>query len=478
MLADLAGQGRALEMATPSGRRIWACIERGAELKAALGPRSDAGAEAIRELFRSRLEVLGPVTAAELALPLEISPSAAAEALAALESEGFVVRGRFRSASAEAGGGAQEEWCERGLLARIHRRTLKSLRQQIRPVSPAEFTAFLFHWQGLDGERRRGPESLRLALEQLEGSSAPAAAWESQVLPARIEDFSPQMLDQALASGEWLWKRAEPAPAGGQNRMAANTPIGLLRREFRELWPAPPTPLESLSFGARTVFDALRAGGADFFLSLVSSTGMLRSQVEMALSELAASGLATSDSFTGLRALIVRAGKRPRFGGLRARMSGVQAGGRWSALPPPPTGRINEEERIQYLAESMIRRYGIVFRALLTRQSGLPPWRAWLRTCRRMEARGELRGGRFVSGFSGEQFASPEAVKALRALRRGSRPGSRLRIASSDPMNLTGVLSPRRIPTHPFRWIRYENGKPRIPATGGIESPRQFRRGA
>ncbi len=465
LLDELTGQGRALEIAATGGRKLWACIERSAELGAACGPPSDAGAAAIRELFRSRLEVLGPATAVELALPLDLDPAAAA---AALESEGFVVRGRFRSTAAE-DGGAQEEWCERGLLARIHRRTLKSLRQQVRPVSAAEFTSFLFHWQSLAGERRRGPESLRLVLERLEDSAAPASAWESQVLPARIEDFSPPMLDQVLASGEWLWKRVEPAPGGTRSRMAANTPVCLLRREFREFWPVSPARLEGLSFGARAVFDTLRTRGADFFLSLVRSTGMLRSQVEMALSELAASGLVTSDSFTGLRALITRADKRPRFGGLRARLSGVQAGGRWSALPEPSAGGmaggIDEEERIQYLAESMIRRYGVVFRAMLARENGLPPWRAWLRAYRRMEARGELRGGRFVSGFSGEQFSSPEAVETLRALRRRNWPGSSLEIASSDPLNLTGVLSSRRIPAQPLRRIRYENGEPLVPGS-------------
>ena len=208
------------------------------------------------------------------------------------------------------------------------------------------------------------------------------------------------------------------------------------------------------------MFENLRARGADFFLGVARGTGMLRSQVEMALSELAASGLATSDSFTGLRALITRAGKRPRFGGLRARLSGVQAGGRWSALCEPPVGEIDEEERVRYLAESMIRRYGVVFRALLLREKSLPPWRIWLRTYRRMEARGELRGGRFVSGFSGEQFASPEAVEMIRALRRGKRLDLSLDIASADPMNLTGVLSPQRIPAYPSRRIRYRNGIP------------------
>ena len=462
-LAELASQGRALAFTAGDGRKIWGCVERRGEL-AAVCAKPDEAAAAVRELLRSRLEVLGPVTAAELAQPLELETAAAAEALAALEGEGFVVRGRFRT-GAESDG--PEEWCERGLLARIHRRTLKSLRRQIKPVSAAEFTTFLLHWQGLGTERRQGPESLRLALERLEGCGAPATAWESVVLPARIGDFSPAMLDQVFGSGEWLWKRAEPFAGRPGGRLAANTPISLLRRECWDHWPLATGRMVGLSFGARKVLEVLREGGADFFLGLVRNTGMLRSQVEMALGELAAAGLVTSDSFTGLRALITRADKRPRFGGLRARMSGVQAGGRWSALPTPAADGVNEEHRVQYLAEGMVRRYGIVFRALLARDRGLPPWRAWLRVYRRMEARGELRGGRFVGGFSGEQFAAPSAVEELRAMRRRNSFASGIRISSADPANLTGVLSPERIPSQPARWIRYENGEPRMEAERG-----------
>ncbi len=458
LLAELDRQGRAIRCATAGGAQVWGCIERGDELRAACGPLADASAPAIRELFRSRLEVLGPLTAAELASPLNLAPPVAAGALAALEGEGSVVRGRFRRRATRPDG--QEEWCERGLLARIHRRTLSRLRRQVEPVSAAEFTSFLFHWQGLAGDRARGPESLRLALERLEGCFAPASAWESSLLPARVEDFSAQMLNQVMASGEWLWKRAEPWAGGTRSRIAANTPICLLRREFWAFWPLSPARRDGLSFGARTVFEALQAQGADFFLDLVRRTGLLRSQVEMALGELAAAGLVTSDRFTGLRALITRADKRPRFGGSRARLSGVQAAGRWSALPAPPTDGNDEAERIQYLAETMIRRYGVVFRALLVRERGLPPWRVWLRRYRRMEARGELRGGRFVSGFSGEQFASPGAVEALRALRRKGRLNFSLQVASADPMNLTGVLSPRRVPAQPARAIRFADGEP------------------
>ena len=287
------------------------------------------------------------------------------------------------------------------------------------------------------------------------------------MLPARIGDFSLAMLDQMLASGEWLWKRMEPFAAKSGGRLAANTPIGLFRRECWEYWPLSPGRTEGLSFGARKVLDALLESGADFFLGLVRTTGMLRSQVELALGELASAGLVTSDSFTGMRALIARADKRPRFGGLRARLSGVQAGGRWAALPAPASEEIDEQSRVQYLAEAMIRRYGVVFRALLARERGLPPWRAWLRVYRRMEARGELRGGRFVGGFSGEQFASAEALEALRAMRRRKNFSFSARISSADPANLTGVLSPQRIPSQSARWIRYENGEPRLEARQG-----------
>ena len=468
LLAELRSQGRAVSALTEGGRTIWSCVERGSELAAAcMSPVEDA--TAVRELLRSRLEILGPVTAAELAQPLGLEAAVAAVALAALEGEGFVVRGRFRT-GAETDG--PEEWCERGLLARIHRRTLRTLRRQVRPVTAAEFTSFLLHWQDLGGERRQGPESLRLSLDRLEGCKAPAAAWERRVLPARVADYSGVMLDQVMASGEWLWKRAEPYAARTGGRLAANTPVCLLRRECWEYWPMARGRMDGLSFGARKVFEILRDGGADFFPGLVRNSGMLRSQVEMALGELAAAGLVTSDSFTGLRALIKRADKRPRFGGRRARISGVQAGGRWSALPAPAADELNEEDRVQYLAQAMLRRYGIVFRALLARESGLPPWRAWLRVYRRMEARGELRGGRFVNGYSGEQFALPAAVEELRAMRRTRSFASSIRISSFDPANLTGVLSPARIPSRPRRWIRYENGEPRIEADAGATAVR------
>lgn len=462
-LAELQKQGRAVAAAAGNGRTVWSCVERHREVAAACRKPAES-ATAIRELLRSRLEVLGPVTAAELGKPLGLDTATASEALIVLEGEGFVVRGRFRTGT-DAGG--PEEWCERGLLARIHRRTLKSLRRQIKPVSAAEFTSFLLGWQGLAEERRHGPESLRLALERLEGCAAPAAAWESTVLPARITDFSPGMLDQVLSAGEWLWKRAEPFPGKGGGRLAANTPITFLKRECWQDWPLAPGRMEGLSFGARNVLDTLREGGADFFAGLVRNTRMLRSQIELALGELAAAGLVTSDSFTGLRALITRAAKRPRFGGLRARMRGVEAGGRWSALPAPSGDRISTEGSVHYLAEAMLRRHGIVFRALLARERGLPPWRAWLRIYRSMEARGEVRGGRFVGGFSGEQFAAPAAVEELRAMRRANRFGLSARISSADPANLTGVLSPVRIPSQPARWIRYAGGQPLAEAEPG-----------
>ena len=461
LVDELALQGRSVQVAAPSGQVLWGCIERREELLACCNSSGDTLAVAARELLRSRLEILGPVTAGELAAPLGLTPADTAIALTALESEGFVVRGRFRTAAGTEEE-RREEWCERGLLARIHRRTLKSLRQQIRPVSAAEFTSFLFRWQGLDGELRQGPESLRLALTRLEGCAAPAAAWESSVLAARVSDYSPSLLDQVLASGEWLWKRAEPSSGRSRGRLAANTPICLLRRECWDYWALGPGRGERLPFGAQAVFDALREGGADFFQGLLRTTGMLRSQIEMALGELAAAGLVTSDNFTGLRALTTRADKRPRFGSLRARLAGVQAAGRWSVLTSPGDGRIDEEQRIQYLAEAMIRRYGIVFRALLARERGLPPWRSWLRVYRRLEAQGELRGGRFVSGFSGEQFASPAAIDELRAMRRSGSGLSRVRVASTDPFNLTGVLSPMRIPAQPRRWINFVNGEPEM----------------
>ena len=390
---------------------------------AAVGNPPESIETALVELLRGRLEGLGPITAARLGAPLGLAPAAIDAALLALEGEGFVLRGRYTP------GTADEEWCERGLLARIHRYSLDRRRREIAPVSEAEFRRFQRVWQGLD-DPGEGPEALFAIIEQLAGLSQPAAAWEAEVLPARMHGYQPFWLDQLCAEGRVAWLRLLPPRVSGERRRVStpvrSTPIALVPREHAALWRrlAPAAPELELSSIAALVRDALSAQGASFFADLVAHTGLLRTQVEAALAELVASGLVTSDSYSGLRTLIAPASQRPSFAprrhrSPRPRVSGVGAAGRWSLLPALGTADAAARDvAVAHAAQVLLDRHGVVFRATLDDENCAPPWRELLYVYRRLEARGELRGGRFVERFAGEQFALPEAVDALRAQRR------------------------------------------------------------
>ena len=404
-------------------------------------------AEAIRELVRGRLEIVGPITAAAVAAALGLPQADVDFGLGGLEHEGFVLRGRFTP------GVAELEWCERRLLARIHRYTLDRLRREIEPVTAADFMRFLFRWQRLTEESRaEGPEGLAAVLDILDGFELPAGAWESDVLPARVVDYDPLWLDGLCLSGEIAWGRLSPAaPTGNGGHKSGpirTTPLALFRRERGEVWRAiPPEPEASqlsLSHAARTVFDCLEGRGASFFGDLVIATGLLRTEVEKGLGELVAWGLVVSDSFAGLRALLVPSDRRKPIGRLRRRGRsapfGVETAGRWSR-----TGRrslLPEEQLAEAVAWMLLRRYGVVFRRVLERETVLAPWRDVLRVYRRLEARGEIRGGRFVGGFSGEQYALPEAVGTLRAVRREAASGALVAVSGADPLNLVGIIVP------------------------------------
>jgi ATP-dependent helicase Lhr and Lhr-like helicase len=403
--------------------------------------------EAIRELVRGRLEVVGPTTAAAIAEALGLPQADVDFGLGGLEHEGFVLRGRFTPGTAEL------EWCERRLLARIHRYTLDRLRREIEPVSAADFMRFLFRWQRATEESRaEGPEGLAAVLDILDGFELPAGAWESDVLPARVVDYDPLWLDGLCLSGEIGWGRLSPAaPAGNGGHKSGpirTTPLALFRRERGEVWRAIPPEADAsqltLSHAARAVFDCLEARGASFFGDLVNATGLLRTEVEKGLGELVAWGLVVSDSFAGLRALLVPSERRKPIGRLRRRGRsapfGVETAGRWSR-----TGRralLPEEQQAEAVAWMLLRRYGVVFRRLLERETVLAPWREVLRVYRRLEARGEIRGGRFVGGFSGEQYALPEAVGTLRAVRREAAGGALVAVSGADPLNLVGIIVP------------------------------------
>ncbi|MDX1434109.1 MAG: DEAD/DEAH box helicase, partial [Gammaproteobacteria bacterium] len=458
LLGDLVRDARATALATPAGHTLWVAAERLPELErlfpgAATEPvivapaiaRTAANAEdALREVLRSRLEGLGPVSAASLAEPLAVAPTDVVVALTALEQEGFVVRGRFRNPSADV-----EEWCERRLLARIHRYTVKRLRSEVEPVSVADFMRFLLDWQGLS-ERGEGREATTAALEQLEGYAMAAAAWENDVLPARIDSYTGDQLDGLCASGRFTWMRLAVAQAQAQKRGAPvrHTPIALVERRnishWRRLAPLPDASRIRPSATAERVRDWMRGHGACFFVDLVEGTGMLRTQVEAALGELVSWGVVTSDSFTGLRALITPESRRPRFAPRRGRYASVSpfdAAGRWSLIAETPAGAPGVED-FEFLAKVLLRRYGVVFRRLLERESVVVPWRELLRVYWRMEARGEIRGGRFVDGVAGEQFALPDAVGALRKVRRSERDDAFVVVAAVDPLNLAGTLLP------------------------------------
>ncbi|MEW6169389.1 MAG: helicase-related protein, partial [Pseudomonadota bacterium] len=469
---------------------VWVAAERLREMRAVLPDaqiRGDApmlGAEvdrdtALRELIRSRLELLGPVTAAELAAPLSAQPSARSPlalageagtavdaALAALEAQGAVMRGDFT-------GQGRLEWCERRRLARIHRYTRERKRAQIEPVSPAAFMRFLLEWQGLTAaEPREGPVALEAVLTQLEGFPVAAVAWESEVLPARLHGYESAWLDQLCASGRILWQRL-PGGADAARKAAPvrATPIVLLSRDRAAYWQAPADAQPQLSAAAETVLDLLREHGALFFVELVEDSGLLRSQVEAALGELVSHGLITSDGFAGLRALVAPAELKARSlrrGGVRAAFQNLESAGRWSRVRTRrQRADAGDQERIERVARTLLRRYGVVFRKLVERESRLPPWRDLHYVLRRLEARGEIRGGRFVTGFAGEQFALAEAAGALRRYREDGD-AALVVVSGCDPLNLSGVVLPgERVPALPGHRLLLRGGVPVASLIGG-----------
>src|SRR6266516_520046 len=458
---ELARAGRV----TTVDERLWAATERlpmvqaafpGARHEPAVVPPEREAAkvwsreDANRELVRGRLEVVGPTTANDISEALVLAIADVDFALAALEHEGFALRGRFSS------GVEGIEWCERRLLARIHRYTLDRLRKEIEPVTAADFLRFLFKWQRVaTGSRAEGPEGLAAVLDLLDGYELAAGAWESEVLPARLTDYDPLWLDGLCLSGEIAWGRLNAirnAEVGTRNRKVGpvkSTPIAVFRRDRGEICRAglPEVDVTTLplSSTAKALLAAFESRGALFFGDLVNATGLLRTEVEKGLAELVAWGLVSSDSFAGLRALLVPSDRRRPLGGgyrRRGRIApfGVETAGRWArthARPPIP-----DEQIAEAIAWQLVRRYGVVFRRLVQRETLLAPWRDILRVYRRLEARGEIRGGRFVGGFSGEQYALPEAIGLLRSTRREQGADELIAVSGADPLNLVGILTP------------------------------------
>ncbi|MEX2300858.1 MAG: DEAD/DEAH box helicase [Bryobacterales bacterium] len=604
----LAGSGRATLLEVPEARggtgnaqplpKFWVAAERLALAQRvhpeaacrpaieAIGPSKslpDSRQACVTEVLRGWLDSTGPTTISELADRLALSDELVERALLQLESEGQVLRGHFRPSlsaiSADAGSQSREksaseiEWCNRRVLARIHRLTLGRLRREIQPVSSADFMRFLCRWQHVSPSHRlHGVDGTLEVLRQLQGYEIPAAAWEAEILPRRVVNYKPDLLDRLCFSGEIVWGRLSPHPAfepvshgngsnglrglhtretldgpgigdtGNGGEIAAGVrqrrvrptrvaPISLFLREdaptllaeakvFAAEAPTPATATRSrhggaakqatvrgtkraasdarnnangdasvpaletsLSHPAQEVLKALEARGASFFADLVRATRRLPSEVEDGLWELVAAGLVTADGFENLRALLDPKRRRGEGRGRTARPR--HAAGRWALLtdilsdeepipaaarvaptgepeilPPeaangaPETDESLEEHvlgdiaakppssPVEAFARQVLKRWGVVFRDILQRESLAPPWRDLLTVLRRMEARGEIRGGRFVEAFRGEQFARPEAVDALRAIRRAESSGEEITVNTADPLNLAGIILP------------------------------------
>ncbi len=478
----VSGGGRRLVAAerVPHAQALFPDVPLAPALSPLPGDKPIAREVAAVALVRGAMDVLGPTTVPELSARVLLPQSEVLQALHTLESEGQVLRGRFRPEA----DGTVTEWCDRRLLQRIHGLTVGRLRREIEPLSAQDFMRFLFRWHHLDaGDGLRGKGGLSKAVALLQGFEAPAAAWEQVLLPSRMH-YAPELLEKACWSGELAWgrltERARPSvgPRRGAELLGEDAPprrgaapsrnaiISFMRREDLDwlLCAARPTaPLadgprfpEDLSRPARDVADALERRGACFFLDLVSATRRLPAEVEDALWELLARGLVTADAVENLRVL-----QSPK---LRKRQKATARGGpgRWSlVLPAEPLAPELVHER---LARLYLQRYGILWRDLVVREPLAPSWRELLFVYRRLEARGELRGGRFVAGFAGEQFALPEAVDVARSVRRAPKAGHRVHVSAVDPLNLTGVVTPgARVPAVLGNVVVYVDGVPETP---------------
>ena len=493
---------------TPMGEGLWITAERLPQLRAvhpdasiepAIAVPADYAREwtrddALRELVRSRLSGIAVTTAAAIAIALDVGRSEVELALLALEQEGYVMRGRFTP------GAAGDEWCERHLLARIHRNTLGRLRREIEPVEVRDYLRFLCDWQRVSpATRLQGPEALAGVLAQLEGFEAAAGAWESELLPARIQDYSIAWLDDLCSAGRIAWMRLR----SGGDALVRAAPIVLLPRRELATWARLAARQNGgdgespLSSRTQKVADCLREHGALFFDELADAAHLLETELEDALGELVARGRASCDSFSGLRALLLPAARKPTYFGRRGRraaLMGIADAGRWvlthntSARHPgasrdpvfhivspemDPGLRRDDGNTIEHIARVLLRRYGVVCWRLLEREaSWLPPWRELLREYQRLEARGEIRGGRFIAGVVGQQFALPEAVVALRSVRKRAPDGALIAVSASDPLNLLGgIVAGDRVPRQPGARLLLRDGLPIATLVSGEFKP-------
>jgi ATP-dependent Lhr-like helicase len=411
---------------------------------------------------------IGPITASGLGSLLGIPASEIEKALLQMEASGAILRGTFTaSPRAVAAASHETEWCDRRLLARIHRLTVATLRKQIEPVKAAQFMRWLLRWQHVaPGSQVQGERSALEVLRQLQGFEIPANAWERQVLARRIADYDPKWLDQLCLTGAVGWGRLSPHPAtleasdgNGRRRVIPTSvaPITFFVREEAD-WMQPHERIsdsQGLSLVARQILEYLRQRGASFFADIVRATGKLKAEIETGLWELVAGGLVTADGFDNLRSLI---DPKRRAGQGAARTARPRhSAGRWAILHTD--SGIERERAVEATCWILLKRYGVVFRDVLARESNLPKWRELQIAFRRLEARGEIRGGRFVDGFLGEQFALPIAVESLRSTRKLPPTGEVVTISAADPLNLVGIVVPgERIPAISGRTVSYRDG--------------------
>jgi ATP-dependent helicase Lhr and Lhr-like helicase len=432
-------------------------------------------AAALVELLRGRIAVLGPVTAGELAHSVDVAEDRVRAALETLESRGILLRSRFRPAVQDI------EWCERTLLARIHRHTLHRLRAEIEPVSPAEFMRFLFDWQHLTpAGRLRSVDGVLQAVRQLEGFEVAAGAWESAILPSRVERYDPHWLDTLCLTGQVAWGRVTAASAARHLRA---TPIALYPRahatSWRELGDDAPAERSVCSAEARVTLETLRLRGALFLPELATVCRLSAETTRTALLELVARGLVASDGFAGLRGLMQDADGSARD---------LHMTGRWFAQAltdsdpianRPREGAAGSDEAgvsaplpLETRARAYLERYGVVCRRMLAREAVAPPWRTLVRLYRTLEDRGEIRGGRFVAGLAGEQFALPHAIERLREVRRTPPDDRLVVISAADPCNLAGIVTAgERVPAVAAARVAYRNGIPLAALEGDYIRP-------
>ena len=481
----LVMQGRAA-VAADHGRNYWVAAERAraflqlfpeahfelppAEIETPMLSSEDG----LLAMVSGWMSHIGPTTSEELGGVLGLPAVEIEKALLRMEAGGSVLRGNFTGNNSRTGVSvphepAPHEWCERRLLARIHRLTVATLRRQIAPVNAAQFMRWLLRWQHVAPEAQaQGQRATLEVLHQLQGFEIPANAWERQILARRVSDYDPKWLDQLCLTGAVGWGRLSPHPATlegsapGKRRVIPTSvaPITFFVREEAD-WMSPHNPAEvepesrGLSEGARQVQEFLRQRGASFFADIVRGTGKLKAEIETALWELVAAGIVTADGFDNLRALIDPKRRAGQGSGRTTRPR--HSSGRWALLY---TDQAVERTRVvEATCWMLLRRYGVVFRDLLARETNLPKWRELQMAFRRLEDRGEIRGGRFVDGFLGEQFALPVAVESLRATRKLPLSGEIISFSAADPLNLVGILVPgERIPAISGRFVTLRDG--------------------